>query len=300
VKVALIQFDGSLPNLALMKLSSYYKQQGAKVQLNDISGADKIFVSCIFDWNKSQALGITKMFSNVCIGGPGIDLNKQLPNEIEHIKPDYSLYDLDYSMGFTSRGCIRNCPFCIVPKKEGYIKDHAPISEFYDESHTNLILLDNNFLASPRCLENLDYLINNDIYVNFHQGLDIRLVNEENIGLLYSVNSYDHKFNKLSYYFAWDLMKDEKQVRKGIHSLLEYGFKADQLMFYMLVGFNTTFEEDMHRFNVLRGFGVRPFVMKYNNCQDKKLNRFARWVNRPNRLYEFVEFENYTRKKIVA
>jgi len=166
-----------------MKISAYHKMKGDSVGFN-IKNPDLVYISCIFSWNRSKALGIAKFWESIgCrvkIGGTGIDLKNNLPYEIEHIMPDYALYNLDYSIGFTSRGCIRNCPWCIVPKKEGGIKDHASLDEFLYPSHKKLILYDNNFLASPKWHENLKELIRRKIKVSFNQGLDIRLIDNEN------------------------------------------------------------------------------------------------------------------------
>lgn len=168
MKVLLVQVDGKMPNLALMKISSWHKKQGDKVFLQNLINPDKVYISCIFSQNRAKALGIAKMFNcQVEVGGYGIN-DAQLPFDVEHTMPDYSLYGIRYSIGFTSRGCIRNCPWCIVPKKEGNIKDHAPINEFYVSAWKKLILWDNNFLASPRWYENLREIITRKIKVSFN------------------------------------------------------------------------------------------------------------------------------------
>ena len=205
--------------------------------------------------------------------------------------PDYDLYGIDYSMGFTSRGCIRKCPFCIVPKKEGYIREHSPFDEFVHPDHKKILLLDNNFLASPKRIEKLHYLISHGYRVSFNQGLDIRLVNEEIAGLLADVKSRDLRFRFKRYYFAWDLMSYSKKVFDGTLKLLNAGIKPRNLMFYVLVGFNTTFEEDLYRVYKLIQIGCEPFIMKYNNVSEKKLNALAKWVNR--RYFKVVDWQEF-------
>ena len=134
VKVLLIDVDSKIPNLALMKISAYHKFNGDEVGFN-VQNPDKVYISCIFSRNRTKAIGIPTLFRCVCeLGGYGIN-DKQLPSEVEHIMPDYDLYRCDYSFGFTTRGCIRNCDFCIVPKKEGKIKFNADIYEFWDKRH---------------------------------------------------------------------------------------------------------------------------------------------------------------------
>lgn len=293
MRVSLIQVDGKIPNLALMKISSYRRKQGHIVGLN-LNNPDEVWISCIFTWNRDHAWEIAHQYKGqaiVRIGGSGISLRTKLKDEIEHIMPDYELYGIDYSIGFTSRGCIRRCPFCIVPRKEGRIREHSPFSEFVHPDHKKILLLDNNFLASPNRINKLNYLISHGYRVSFNQGLDIRLVNERLAGLLADVKSQDLRFRFKRYYFAWDLMSYSEHVFRGICKLLEAGIKPRYLMFYILVGFNTTFEEDLYRVYKLIQIGCEPFIMKYNNINEKKLNALARWVNR--RYFKVVDWQDF-------
>lgn len=290
-RVKLIQIDGKYPNCALMKLSTHHKDQGHIVGFN-VSNPDLVYISCIFSWNKAKALGISKMFtsSTVITGGTGLNFDC-LPDSIEHLMPDYDLYNIDYSMGFTSRGCFRDCPWCIVPQKEGPMRDHAPLSEFLDPGHDKLVLYDNNFLGSPKWKENLNHIIEQGLKVNFNQGLDIRLVNEESVELLSQCKVYDYDFKARRYHFAFDLPSIEKEMLRGISLLLDAGLKPWQLMFYILVGFNTSYLEDLHRIQLLKELKVLPYVMSFNNRKDSYYPHLARWVNR--RYYKFVEWDDY-------
>lgn len=292
MNISLIDLDSKIPNLALMKISSYHKSKGDKVLLNAYDNPEKVYISCIFDKNKYQALGISTTFNcELIMGGYGVNNNKLDP-KIEHIKPDYSLYNIDYSMGFTSRGCIRNCDFCIVPKNEGKIKDHAEIKEFLDPKHKKLILLDNNFLASPKCDDNIKFIKDNKLTVNFCQGLDIRLINDNNSKLLSDLKISNRKFNGNQIHFAYDSIKYSKSVIRGIEKLEEYGIKPYRLMFYVLCGFNTDFKDDYFRFNLLKTMGCDPYIMLYNGGTPL-LKHFARWVN--TRIYKSCEFKDYNR-----
>ena len=292
--VLLVDADSKkgVPNLSLMKFSAWYKKEGWSVDL--IKGLplapplhlyDKSYISVIFFQNKERALDYAMILPNCEVGGSGYDLTKTLPDEIEHIMPDYSLYDIDYSIGFTSRGCIRNCGFCVVPKKEGEIRDNAPITEFL--AHDKVMLLDNNFLASPRCKNNLDFLIINDLKVNFNQGLDIRLVDNEIAALLASIKYYSWNFKTKGIHFAFDNLRYEKDVWLGIDLLENAGINPKHLMFYVLVGYNTTEKDDLYRIYSLKDRGVKPFVMPYNQTK----NRLTRFVN--GRYYEFMKPEDY-------
>lgn len=274
MRVGLIQVDGKWPNLALMKLSAWHKKRGDEVTLIDLSSQkfDRIYGSKIF------------------MGGSGVDLKSELPEEIELQVPDYELFKADYSIGFTSRGCIRDCGFCIVKEKEGWIRE-SPFDWIVSDK---VLLLDNNFLASPKWKEKLEFFIRHNIKVCFTQGLDIRLINKENAEFLAKVKYYDNHFHRRRLYFAFDDPKLENIVKKNVAILIETGIKPEHMLFYMLVGYSTTFEEDYHRFEVLKELGVLPFVMLYNNRKDKqKLIDFSRWVNR--RVYNWTPWKDYDR-----
>ncbi|GAH83100.1 unnamed protein product, partial [marine sediment metagenome] len=234
MKVLLMDLDiikqrRPFPNLALMKLSAYHKARGDQVFLNfPLYQPDIAYASCVFSWNAKRRATVPY---GAVIGGSGIDLKPELPPEVEHMMPDYSLYPgVDFSIGFTSRGCIRDCPWCIVPVKEGQIEPWARIYEFLDRRHRKIILLDNNLLASPNWRQTMEDLIAEGLWVDFNQGLDIRLVNEENVGYLKRV-----KTEKLR--FAFDDISYEKTVRRGIQLLLDAGIASRKLSFYVLVGF---------------------------------------------------------------
>lgn len=297
MNVLLIQIDGPLPNLALLKLSRFYKDQGEEVYYGSCPDTpDIVCVSCVFDWNKSKALGIRKMFSpktKIFFGGSGIDLEQRLPDGVECLKPDYDLLNMDYSLGFTSRGCIRKCPFCIVPIKEGGIKDHTPIAWFHDLRHEKVILLDNNILAAPSCNKTFDYIIAHDLKVSINQGLDIRLMNKEFAEKLSKMEYYNWHFTARQIYFAWDQMGNEYSIRKGLETFLDAGHNPKDIMFYILTNYNTSFDEDMYRFNVLWDeYKVYSYIMIYNRMiADQKHQRFGRWVNR--RVHKSCSFETY-------
>jgi len=275
MKVALLQVDGKQPNLALMKLSKYHRDKGDEVTIIDISEQtyDRIYGSKVF------------------MGGSGYDLKSELPEDIELQFPDYEKFKLDHSIGFTTRGCIRDCGFCIVKEKEGEFKD-VDMSWI---KHSKVILLDNNFLASSKWKEKLQYFIDNDLKVSFNQGLDIRLIDDEKAEMLSRVKYYDRNFSRRCIYFAFDdiSMKDifiEKM------KVLSKHIKPYKIMVYFLVGFNSGFEDAMERFKIMRKIGVDPFAMPFGDCKkDKKILDFCRWVNK--RLYKSCLFEEYKGRK---
>lgn len=290
-----MDIDSKIPNLALMKLSAHHKALGNQVYLNECSNPDITYVSCIFTWNH----GKTTFYPEAKIGGTGVDLSTELPYEVEHIMPDYSLYGCDYSMGFTSRGCIRRCPFCVVWRKERWIHDNAPLGEFVHRNHMKVMLLDNNLLAAPCARDILEQLVDRCLKVCFSQGLDIRLVTDKFATLLAHCDYRSMSFRERRLYFAFDDPSLEGTVLRGVERLLAAGIKARHLMWYILVGFNTTFEQDLHRAELIQSLGCDPFIMKYNNRQDPQLNRLARWANKP-QIRKLVPFAEYSRHRVEA
>lgn len=299
-KVLVVDADShnDFPNLALMKLSSWLKEiNNGDIQIDLIKGVpdtaplepyDMTYVSCIYHQNKEKVQAYLNQLQNYAVGGSGINY-EWLPEPIEHIIPDYSLYNIDYSMGFTSRGCIRNCGFCIVPKKEGAIKDHASITEFLHPTHTKIMILDNNFLASPKWKENLELM--NGLRVNFNQGLDIRLVTEENAQLLAETKYYSWNFKTRGLHFALDDMRYLWEALDGIQILLDAGIKPHHLMFYVLIGWNTYPDEDVFRVNLLKSYGIHPYIMTFDQIENQWTKNFERYIN--GRYHEFVPFEKY-------
>jgi len=294
MEIGLIQIDGDMPNLALMKISAWHKKQKDNVTLmksNVVSQRlikfDKVYISCIFEENNLRAKQLSKQFDNFELGGIGVNHNK-LPYEIEHIMPDYDIYKCDYSMGFTTRGCIRNCEFCLVPKHEGMIKANTDIYEFWDKRHKHLVLLDNNILAHPKQFKKIvSQIKKEDLSVDFNQGLDIRLLREENIKLLKSI--------KVKPYlrFAFDKPEIENEVIKGLELLKKY--KINGSMWYILVGFNTTREQDFRRLSILKKYKQKPYVMRYNKCRgDLFYNDLSAWANQQ-QFFASMDFETFVK-----
>lgn len=310
--IGLIDVDSKIPNLALMKISTYYKSLGEEVEFVKPGGEyEKVFASAIFTRSYEECLKLQEQYGEkIEIGGTGWDLKKVLDEEIEHSKPDYNLYTpemiegrmrgimtkarklekateiVNAGMGFTSRGCVRQCGFCFVPKKEGAFRDVAEIKDLINPRSNVLILHDNNLTADPYCIDKLHEIKERGLIVDINQGCDVRLVNEDIAKALSEVR------HLRSLHYAWDLMGFEQQVMEGIKTLSKY-IKPYRHMCFMLVGFNTSFEEDVYRFRKLTEMKVDPFVMVYNENEkgDIRLKHFARWVN--GRIYKSCTFEEY-------
>lgn len=249
------------PNLALMKLSAYHKAKGDEVWLNfPLCLPDKEYASCVFSWNRN---GTSRLQNGAIVGGSGINLKAELLPEIEHTMPDYTLYPkITFSLGFTSRGCIRRCPWCIVPEKEGQSRPWCRIYEFWDRRHSKIVLLDNNILATSNWRMTMDDLIAEGLEVDFNQGLDIRLVNEENVGYLKRL-----KTKKLR--FAFDNIAYKPAVLEGTRLLFENGIPPRKLSFYVLVGFRND-ENVLERMMLLNSLGVDVYPMIYKGKDGKE------------------------------
>ena len=253
------------PNLALMKLSAYHKARGHEVFLNfPLAQPDITYASCVFTWHRKQ---VSTLPISAIVGGSGYELTQELNPEVEHLMPDYSLYpNVDSSLGFTSRGCIRKCPWCIVPEKEGQSKPWARIYEFWDRRHSKITLLDNNLLAASNWRLTMDDLIAEGLEVDFTQGLDIRLVNEETIGYLKRVKTKELRF-------AFDHIGYEKALREGIELLSANGLGSRKLSFYFLYGFPVIEQECIERVKILASHNVDIYPMAYRGLDGKEPRR---------------------------
>lgn len=308
--IGLIDVDGKIPNLALMKISTYYKSMGEKVEfVQDGVDYEKIYASSIFTKSEEKCKKLLDQYGNkIEIGGTGWDIEKKLIPEIESCKADYDLYSPEIiasririigtkekklkkateianaGIGFTSRGCVRKCPFCFVPVKEGEFKHDQEIKNIINPKSNVIILHDNNLTADPNCIDKLHEIRDRKLVVDINQGCDIRLVTEDIAKALSEVK------HLRSIHYAWDLMGYEKQVIEGIKTLSKF-IRPYRQMCFVLVGFNTTFEEDMYRFKKLSEMKIDPFIMVYNQIPDVRLKHFARWVN--SRIYKVCSFEDY-------
>jgi hypothetical protein len=188
--IGLVDVDGGkFPNYALMKIARYYRDQGDQVEWADamFGHYDKVFMSKIFTFSED----CNEIWNcEVERGGTGYDLRKELPKEIDDCQPDYSIYpqlDKKIAYGFLTRGCPNKCAWCVVPIKEGKVKPYRDVEEIAIEGRTNLILMDNNILASDYGLEQIEKIIRKGYRVDFNQALDARLVTEDIAQLLAKV-----------------------------------------------------------------------------------------------------------------
>lgn len=310
MKIGLIDVDGhNFPNLPLMKISAWHKAQGDSVEWYQplFSGhMDKVYMSKVFSFTPDyeyyvDADEVVKGGSGYCIslvdGKEQYDTSKDkpLPYEIEHIYPDYSIYygkvrDIeDTAYGFMSRGCPRGCGFCHVKSKEG-LRSHkvADLSEFW-HGQKYISLCDPNTLACPDWRDILQQLIDSKAYVDFNQGVDIRLMSEEKAEMISKI-----KVKRI--HFAYDRYQDRDVIEPKFRIFKERtGWKEWKVAVYVLTNFDTTPEQDLHRANFLRNLRFTPYVMVYDKEHISKVGfhkHFQDWALNK-RLVWTCEFKDY-------
>ena len=293
MRIGLIDVDGhNFPSLTLMKLSAWHKSQGDTVELWWGMGKyDRVYMSKVFDSAYTSDVPEPFNAKEIIRGGTGYGLDNSLPPEIEHIMPDYSIYPTltkDTAFGFLSRGCPRACPFCIVAEKEGRksIKV-ADLTEWWS-GQKHIKLLDPNLLASPDSKDLLAQLASTKAWVDITQGLDARLLTDDNIVLL---NQCKIKM----VHFAWDLMDESESVLQGLELYAKQGVLDERRRrVYLLTNYNTTTEQDLYRIYKLREMEYDPFVMIYDKPNaPKEIKRMARWVNNKFIWRSCEKFEDY-------
>lgn len=322
------------PNLALMKISAFYKDLGHNVQLKTDYAEfsplrfdkkyDKAFIAKVFTETKVPDYVLES--EGVTIGGTGFFFDKapSLDYKIEHYMPDYTLYDdfikntkskkikknfyTDYSFGYTTRGCIRGCKFCVLQNEKKVIL-HSPIDEFYDPRRKKVYLLDDNILASKDCMPIIKELVDKKIKFRYAQGMDIRLINKERAELLNKAR-YDG-----DYIFAFDNIKDYSVIERKIQLWREFVPKK-HTKFYVLVGFdhNNKYDESffiqdimdmMKRVELLMKYNCSPYIMRHKDYENSPYKgiiiNIKRWCNTPSNFkrktfLEFIENEDINSK----
>lgn len=316
------------PNLACEKMSGYYKEQGHDVSLitdySTINNFDEVYMSCVFDFTNIPLDGfgvqhdhpdmakIAELYPHLHIGGTGFFWKDapDLPYEIEHHMPDYHLYDefigseiargikpvkfndyVNYSIGFTTRGCFRKCSFCVNEKYERVFR-HAPVSEFLDKTRKYIYLWDDNILAYGKWREVFDELNATGKPFQFRQGMDMRLMTEEKAKVL-SESKYHG-----DYIFAFDHIEDRDLIEAKLDIWQRYSTKVAKL--YVLCGYDSQDEVDIantfERIKILMKHHCLPYIMRHEYYQKSKYRglyvTLARWCNQPS-FYKKKSFREY-------
>lgn len=297
-RILLIDIDSKIPNLALMKISAYHKALGDTVGF-DTTDPTRAYISCIFKKNKAKADGAALMLKLQCpdieidIGGPGYSLTKILPDAIEGQRPDYDLYPgTDFSIGFTTRGCVRKCPFCIVPIKEGYLHRVARIEDIHDPRHSSIKLLDNNVLADMDNFRRIaDYCIEHDLKVDLSQGLDARLLTAEAATILKDLRPMK------TWTFAFDSLSYRPAVERSVRLLKEAGINVRGLVQYYVYCDDSSgeygIESAIERCRLLKEWNTNPWVMlNIDRKPTKAMRHLKRWANQK-QIFWSIDISDY-------
>lgn len=299
MKIGLIDVDShNFPNLALMKLSAWHKAQGDEVEWwFGFSQYDRVYMSKVFDNTYTPEVYDPVNTKEIIKGGTGFGLDNKLPEEIEHMCPDYSLYPeltKDTAYGFLTRGCPRGCHFCIVAEKEGRRSVKVADLDEWWNGQKHITLLDPNLLAYKGHMDLLQQLIDSKAWVEVNQGFDARLLNERNIEAI-------NKLKLKEIHFAWDYMKESEQVLRGLElyrSMAKHKPHGKFGTVYVLVNYDTTMEENLYRVYTLRDMGYDPYIMIYdkpNAPRDVRL--LARWCNNRWVFNTTPRFEDFDPKR---
>lgn len=284
MKIGLLNLEPKYRNLALEKLRLYYSQKGDEVEdYFALESYDKVYCSSIFTFTKKHIVP-----QGAICGGSGFDLTSALPPEIEAVKPHLNF-------GFTTRGCIRFCPFCIVPEKEGIIRPVGDLLDLWDGKTRKIVVMDNNILALPCQFHKVcQQAIEHKIKVDFNQGLDHRLLTKDFAELLAKTPHEEYRF-------AFDHPSYQPAVDKAIKLLKKFGINRSR--WYVLVGYNTTPKEDINRLNYLRTMKQRAFVQRYRtHYYEPFYLAVSEWANQPHLFItktfdEFLDMRADRRKR---
>lgn len=297
--VGLIDADSrNFPNLALMKLSAWHKTQGDTVEWWWGFGKyDRVYMSKVFDGTYSPDIPEPLNAREIVKGGTGYGLDNRLPEEVEHIYPDYSLYPeltRDTAYGFLTRGCGRGCSFCIVSRKEGRAsRKAADLSEWW-RGQKYIKLLDPNLLACPDHMDLLGQLAHSGAWVDFTQGLDCRLLTEKNIAAINAI-----KLKEI--HFAWDFMQQSAAVLDGLRRYAGNAARKPHGQYaavYVLTNYDTTMEENLYRIYTLRDMGFDPYVMIYDKPNaPRDVRMLQRWCNNQKIFRSEPNFHKYNAAK---
>jgi hypothetical protein len=311
MRVLLLQLDGAFPNLALMRISAHHKSLGDVVRFKACGNEsalwrvgptdyDKVYAGLLFSRSKPLAEQLLSICPTAILGGSGWDdiqvtqdlisvQSRRSASKVTKLEDfgitttvkDYSIYpSFKRSIGFTQRGCRMQCGFCDVPVREGKVTPSESITQIWRGTPypKELIIWDNDTFGNPDWRSTFRAIHDGGFKVSFNQGVNVRLMNEENAEWLANTPCYAADFTRKCWYTAWDNKDDEEILFRGLRRLVKYGVKPYQITVYMLIGFwaGETAKDREYRRRKLRDFGVIPYPMPF--VRTKELVGFQRWI----------------------
>ena len=287
MKLLLVQLDGKLPNIALMRIAAHYAddevvlRRGGERCLWD-EPWDKVYASTIFLKSKPAIDRLLREYPDAIIGGTGYKLDRNLEQfGIITTRQNYTIYPgFQESIGFTQRGCRLHCSFCVVPQKEGKVRSGQSIYEIWrgEPWPRDLLLLDNDFFGQPAWRERHREIVDGHFRVSFCQGINARFLDDEAAEAIGSMDYRSSNMRERRIYTAWDNRRDEERLFAGLNRLVKYGVQPGQIMVYMLIGYwpGETHVDREYRRAKVREFGADPYPMPY--IRTPELVGFQRWV----------------------
>lgn len=290
--ILLFQLDGKVPNIALMRIAAHHRGLGDDVELRwtgapsrDLwDNPKRVYASAIFEKTKPAVDRLRSEFPNAIVGGTGVALESNLEaHGISTLQQDYTIYPNETrSIGFTQRGCRLRCSFCVVPKKEGTMREEKTVAEIWrgEPWPRELILLDNDFFGQPNWRARIAEIREGKFKVSFNQGINARFLTDEAAEAIASVDYRADDMKAKRIYTAWDNYKDKERLFAGLERLAKNGVRPDQIMVYMLIGFwpGETEDDWLKRHDELRAFGARPYPMPFKRTPAAV--GFQRWCIR--------------------
>lgn len=293
MKVLLVQLDGKVPNIALMRIAAHHRGLGDDVEFRWAKTVervrrhlwdqpDTVYASAIFERTRPAVDLFKQEFPGAIVGGTGVDLSTRLEDfGITTKRQDYSLYPTwRQSIGFTQRGCRLKCSFCVVPRKEGAVSEENTIADLWrgEPWPRELILLDNDFFGQPNWRDRIAEIDGGGFKVSFNQGINARFLTDEAAEAIASIDYRDDSMQYKRIYTAWDNRKDEQRLFDGLNRLVKYGVRPSQIMVYMLIGYwpNETHDDREYRLRKLMDFGAMPYPMPF--VRTPELVGFQRWA----------------------
>ena len=297
MNVALLAVDSNYPNLALMKISAYHKSQGDNVEwYNSFDTYDRLYMAKVFSFTPDYGFVIANVHGEVVRGGTGYDIHSSLPEEIDMMQPDYSIYptiDSRTAYGFLTRGCPNRCRWCVVPQKEGAIRPYMDVDDIAINGRDHLILMDNNVLACDYGLSQIEKIVSRKYHVDFNQALDARLVTTDVARLLAKV-----KWIK-RIRFGCDTSGQIDNCERAINLIRTAGYCGEFLLYCIIMDFDESYQRICHWREDKK---VIPFAQPFRDPHNphQRIPQWqkdmSRWVNKKE-LYRSCEFMDFQPRK---